>query len=55
MTRYKARFYKKPGGKEFESSGYYKDEDDFNNRNSTYIFIKLTGKAEPAKRVQEDA
>ena len=49
----KVQFKKKQNAtKTHESHGYYTSEEDFNNRNGTLIFIKLTSKTkpEPVKR-----
>lgn len=53
----KVQFKKKQNAtKTHESHGYYTSEEDFNNRNGTLIFIKLTSKTkpEPVKRDTKD-
>jgi len=43
----KAIFKKMKNGKEYESEGYYVSEEDFNSRNCTLFFVKLTKKTKP--------
>ncbi len=54
MEPVKAIFKKLENGKEYTSTGYYLDEEDFNSKNNTLFFIKLTNKTKPEPKVKND-
>ena len=51
----KVVFKKNVNGKTHTSAGYYDSEEDFKERNTTMIFVRLTKQTKPPKKLKKEA